>query len=107
MIFQSSFKVLPAKIQDKASLLSEKRFVMLRRRVEYGRIPLSVMLRSGSRKHVKVTFHLSQCLSYHKCFNVYLHCLRKMSSDEYTQCEIHPDDAKHPVVIYCDTWHNW
>lgn len=56
-----------------------------------------------NRRHGEVTFHLSQMLTGHGCFNYYLHRFGKSPTNECSQCDISPDDANH-AIFECDAW---
>lgn len=58
------------------------------------------------RKHGEVSFHLSQVLTNHGCFNQYLMKYGKRETDECAHCGASPDSAEH-AVFECDAWHHW
>lgn len=59
-----------------------------------------------NRRHGKVSFHTSQMLTGHGCFNYYLHRFGKSTVDKCSQCGARPDDANH-AIFQCDSWFRW
>ncbi|CAI6367559.1 unnamed protein product [Macrosiphum euphorbiae] len=59
-----------------------------------------------NRNHGDVSFHLSQVLSGHGCFNEYLLRIGKVNTDECSQCGSAPDSPEH-AIFQCDAWHHW
>lgn len=58
------------------------------------------------RTHGEVSFHLSQVLTNHGCFNEYLHKYGKRETNECAHCGATPDSAEHAVFL-CDAWYHW
>jgi len=58
------------------------------------------------RNHGDVSFHLSQVLTGHGCFNEYLLRFGKVNNDECAQCGSAPDSVEH-AIFQCDAWHQW
>jgi hypothetical protein len=58
------------------------------------------------RKHGEMTFHMTQVLTGHGCFNAYLKCFGKFETDACAQCGPSPGDAEH-AVFRCDAWQRW
>lgn len=58
------------------------------------------------RNHGQVTFHLTQVLLGHGCFNAYLKRFGKLHTEVCSQCGVSPDDVEH-AFFNCDAWHNW
>jgi hypothetical protein len=58
------------------------------------------------RKHGEMTFHMTQVLTGHGCFNAYLKRFGKSETDACAQCGASPDDAEH-AVFRCDAWQRW
>jgi len=56
-----------------------------------------------NRKHEKISFHLTQFLSGHGCFNHYLHRFKKRNNAECMYCGDPDDDAEHTFII-CSRW---
>lgn len=57
---------------------------------------------SKTRPHGEVTFHASQALTGHGCFNHYLKRFGKLDHDECLQCGTRLDNVEH-VIFSCDT----
>lgn len=55
------------------------------------------------RDHGEVSFHLTQLLTNHGCFNAYLAKIRKADTDICRHCEVEPDDARH-TIFACSSW---
>jgi hypothetical protein len=55
------------------------------------------------RQHGEVTFHLTQLLTSHGCFNSYLLKIKKAETDICRHCGEAPDDARH-TIFSCSSW---
>jgi len=59
-----------------------------------------------TRKHGEVPFHLTQFLTGHGCFGVYLNKYCNLATDECAQCGVSPDSPEH-AIFQCDAWCRW
>jgi hypothetical protein len=56
-----------------------------------------------NRKHGELDFHLTQILSGHGCFGVYLHKIGKEESGKCHHCQAIADSAEH-TLMECQAW---
>lgn len=56
-----------------------------------------------SRPHRDLSFHLTQLLTGHGCFNSYLFEIQKVLSAKCSQCGHYEDDAEH-TLFHCPSW---
>lgn len=57
-----------------------------------------------SRSYDDITFHMTQALSGHDCFSLYLHRFEKSVSPACVFCGYGNDNAKY-TLFSCDAWH--
>lgn len=55
------------------------------------------------RSHGSLSFHLTQTLTGHGCFNTYLFRINKAESESCLQCGADRDNAKH-TLFSCESW---
>lgn len=55
------------------------------------------------RKHRRVTFHMTQVLSGHGCFNSFLYKIKKANSPDCDHCDMGEDTARH-TLEECPCW---
>lgn len=70
---------------------------------EWTRRLISSVKEWALRKHGKITFHLTQAMSGHGCFNHYLHRFKKRADSRCDFCE-NPQDDVHHTIFVCDAW---
>lgn len=52
---------------------------------------------------VPMSFHLTQLLTGHGCFQAYLHRMKRAQSPQCVYCDHHTDDAEH-TILRCSRW---
>lgn len=55
------------------------------------------------RKHGSLSFHLTQILSGHGCFNTYFHRIGKVASPLSSHCNLDLDSSEHTLFM-CPAW---
>lgn len=65
-----------------------------------------VLVEWCERGHGMMTYHMSQMMTGHGCFNAFLHRIRKVDSPACAHCEEEFDDAQH-TLEYCPEWREW
>ena len=57
------------------------------------------------RKHGQLCYHVTQLLTGHGCFGVYLNRIRKENSERCHHCDCTKDDAEH-TIFHCPAWNS-
>lgn len=65
-----------------------------------------VLVEWCGRGHGAVTYHMSQIITGHGCFNAFLYRIKKIDSPACAHCDGEYDDAQH-TLEYCPEWRNW
>lgn len=65
-----------------------------------------VLVEWCGRSYGAVTYHMSQIVTGHGCFNAFLHHIKKVDSPACAHCDGKYDDAQH-TLEYCPEWRDW
>lgn len=99
-------ELLNARAKTKAVKAWKKSLVRMRPSDLGYRVRLAIvprLLEWCSRKHGMLSYHMSQILSGHGCFNAYLHRIRKVESPICAHCGDYIDDGQHTLQV-CAEW---